>query len=414
MLLSIDGKLCELTKKALKYEEVKLEFNSIDDLLEDKFFSNAFANADVLQWYIGKPRPSIVALVIVEFILRNAKNIKFDKDAYFKYVSLEMQRDLDSAFIRKFDKKTVIESGWNGFDFKYVSTDNCSPTGKFAYVTYYSGRYVLGVLALICSLRKFTDREIIVLTKKNENTDPLNRFSNLKIRRVNNIENPFSHGQDRFKDTFNKLHIFDIFGYDRITYIDSDCIVLKDLDHLFANSEPILACQDWGNKMGIGFNSGFFSFKPSLELKRIVFDGLKNTNIESNDGGDQGYLNFVLKGRVSFLRPEYNFLKRWYDKRPWLFDLNNVYVLHYVGAKPWDIYNFDKIYEELNCLWLHQLDNDSLIDVIKCNRVFISRRFDKWKRGQETTSLPAIVREQSQSEIRHGWFDKIKKIFKRA
>lgn len=271
--------------------------------------------------------------------------------------------------------------------------------GNYAYITYFSGRYILGLIALIRSIRNFTNTKIIVLCSENENTELLLKEKNIEIFKIKPISNPNSHGQSRFKDTYNKLRIFDFIEYDKLVYIDSDCIVLKDIDKLFNLRTEISAAPDWGLKYAEGFNSGVIVFTPSEKLKNLIYDSLQK-DVASSDGGDQGFLNAILKDKITYISPEFNYLKRNFDKRSWVYDKDNISVLHYVGIKPWDILDFDPKYESLNEIWLNTLSKEDLLTLFRFSKVFASRRSLKINealknREQEIKALKVRISKQN-------------------
>ena len=160
-------------------------------------------------------------------------------------------------------------------------------------------------------------------------------------------------------------------------YIDSDCILLKNIDFLFEINEEIVACPDWGLEYKQFFNSGVIIFTPSHKILEKITNGIEK-NIVSYDGGDQGFLNKVLN--IKFLPPEFNTLKRTYEKRPWVFDEENIYILHFVGVKPWDPLDYDPKYESIYYLWISILEKEDLIYLYKYNKIYTVRRIEKYNK----------------------------------
>jgi hypothetical protein len=227
--------------------------------------------------------------------------------------------------------------------------------GKHTYVTLADGQYVVGCMALARSLARFTSTQLLVL-----HTDPytprvLRHLPNVITRQVEPIDNPHEHGQERFKGAFTKLRIFELLEYDRITFIDADCVVLKDIDELFERS-GFLAAPDWGIEIQRGFNSGLLSFSPNAQLRDRVFSSI--TVNDSDDGGDQGLLNSTLFSDVTLLPPEYNTLKRLPIHHPNLININDVKVLHFAGIKPWELAKTQPQFLALEKLWCQFLEKD--------------------------------------------------------
>ena len=361
----------------------KIAFKNFEDFCEIPEISHLLKDPEVLAWLMPKPRPSVQALAMV-YVAKHSAELSFDFEEYKTEVPKAQQQDIDFNFVRKMLPRTKFNTGVTHWDLHFEQPESTEPQGNNAYITYFSGRYILGLLALIRSLRRFSDKKIIVLCSETEPLDFLLKEENLEIVRMKPIENPNSHGQARFKDTYNKLKIFDFLEYDKLIYIDSDCLILKNIDELFNLKTEISAAPDWGLKYANGFNSGVIVFTPSVELRTLIFDSLTK-DINSSDGGDQGFLNEVLKDKITYIAPRYNYLKRNYDKRSWSFDKENISILHYVGKKPWDILDFDPTYENLNQLWLEVLSKEDLILLYKFNKVFASRREQKKAKVVVTT-----------------------------
>ena len=228
---------------------------------------------------------------------------------------------------------------------------------RCAYVTHADGRYSLGAMALARSLQKNSNYKLIVMYSEPDAPHYLSHLPNVELRYVDKIQNPNKHGQVRFASAYSKLWVFDIAGYDRLTFIDSDAVVLQNVDDIFQR-KGFWAAPDLGLdpvKAKGQFNSGVFSF----DTKAVDFrDVLSATpSYESSDGGDQGFLNMYFDGQVNYLPVAYNTLKRALVFHPELIALSDVKVLHYVGAiKPWDILGrFQNEYLHMNVKWVEQL-----------------------------------------------------------
>ena len=226
--------------------------------------------------------------------------------------------------------------------------------GQCAFITFATHSYSVGVIALARSLARFSDLPLIVLYSDDDTRLNLSHISNIKMRKVSPIANPSHHGEKRFLNTYTKLRIFEQLDYKRLIYLDSDTLVLNSLDHLF-DSDEILVAPDWGSSLKEGeFNSGMIAFNPSEELRDLVFSKL--TVLRSDDGGDQGYLNQILKDRVKYVSFEHNTLKRLFVFHPNLTNIQDTKLLHFVGGKPWDLENFQPEYQRLETLWSNVLE----------------------------------------------------------
>lgn len=242
------------------------------------------------------------------------------------------------------------------------------------YVTLADGRYVVGAMALARSLARVTDVPLLVLHSDPYTPRAVEHLANVHTLAVEKLTNPHAHAQTRFADTFTKLRVFDLVEYDRITFIDADCIVLKNIDDLF-QYEEMMAAPDWGIEITSDFNSGLFSFTPSAELQHMIYDSLLSH--ESSDGGDQGFLNALFGKMVKRLPPEYNTLKRFPVHHPNLVNMDDVKVIHYVGEKPWDIHQKRIEFTQLERLWATFLEAKDWQHAFWMNKTFISRRWPK-------------------------------------
>jgi hypothetical protein len=86
-------------------------------------------------------------------------------------------------------------------------------------------------------------------------------------------------------------------------------------------------------------------------------------HLPSADGGDQGFLNsFMTEWRR--LPIEYNTTKRIFTEHPVLFEEEDIRILHYVGAKPWQLPHLDDRYAELNERWLQHLTQQETAELL--------------------------------------------------
>jgi len=248
---------------------------------------------------------------------------------------------------RWFEPKSPVPGGW----YKEIEGRRC------AYVTLCTGDFHWGVSALANSLRAVSDVPLIVVTDK---ATEISRFAGLDVPivTVEGISNP-SDKMARFRDTYTKLSVFAFEQWDRLVFLDADTIVMQNIDDLFLK-DGFCAAPDIGMGLNVStFNSGVFKFDPSIEL----FDRMiaRIGEIESYDGGDQGFLN-IFFADWSSLDPAYNSLRRVYDHMPSLFDLNAIKVLHFVGPKPWHaMERRNNAYKFLDDLWFSQLSRTQLI-----------------------------------------------------
>jgi glycogenin glucosyltransferase len=213
--------------------------------------------------------------------------------------------------------------------------------------------YAISALKLIKSIRIHTkigfDANLLELTTKPIRSDLRTRLleAGWRICLVDRIA-PFDENATfpRFRDQFTKLQLWRMIEYESVVYLDSDCFIVENIDHLF---KVHLQLNDV-HKIGVSsdffmdsfqtwFNMGVFVLKPNeTEYARLV---------ELNEGGsvrfmtvwsEQGFLNEVYKDRWFEIGFEYNanlavygFMRKYWDERE-----RDIRVIHYTMSKPWN------------------------------------------------------------------------------
>lgn len=162
---------------------------------------------------------------------------------------------------------------------------------KEAYVTilHSSEAYVCGAIALAQSiLQTNTSKQLLLLADDSitpKSIDAL-RAAGWTTERIHRIRSPRAEKGSYNEWNYSKLRIWQLAIYDKIIFIDADLLVLKNIDHLFALPQLSAAAN---NKMR--FNSGLMVVEPSACLFEDMM--AKSFELESYNGGDQGFLNEV-------------------------------------------------------------------------------------------------------------------------
>lgn len=155
---------------------------------------------------------------------------------------------------------------------------------------------------------------------------------------------------------FTKLRIFSLQQYETILYIDSDCLVLKDLSHLitlnkkYTISENLIAAAP-DLLPPHNFNTGVMVVRPSLK----VFDTMqKNSSfLMSYDKSDTGFLNAYYPNWFTEFPPDAR-LSIGYNAQTALYDMtadstgtsifwdaqlsHELHIIHYSETvKPWQV-----------------------------------------------------------------------------
>ena len=376
--------------------------------LDDNKIMNGFRllseYPQIARFYMGRPQPSKRATEIAILTLLGYKKIKFNYEEKDKNIF-----DIDMMLFRvlKKDYQCVLESNNDIISIINKMYFPCKKNvnGNFAYITYFSGRYVIGAYVLCLSLRRFTNRKIIVLYSSDDDLSLFDNIVNVELVKCDKIKNMYSEKQKRFEDVMTKLNIFSIYNYDKLIYIDSDCVVNKNIDFLFSLPEGFYACPDWGLSYGTDFNSGMLIYTPSEKLKEYVFSNINK--VSSNDGGDQGFLNILFKKDVIFLPPEFNTLKRVYIEHPNVLNIKDSFVIHYVGIKPWDFHILEK-FEELNKFWYKCIDMYGYCYLSHMSKIFISRRIKK--NANNVKDVKNDIKKIDVIKNKHSITKKVKKL----
>jgi lipopolysaccharide biosynthesis glycosyltransferase len=132
--------------------------------------------------------------------------------------------------------------------------------------------------------------------------------------------------------------------YDQVLYLDSDMLVISNIMDIFSKKPGIYvtpALFDYEPNIRHGeFNGGFLFLNKmgGNKIKNELIDtGLKMDDISLFD---QPILNKTLENRTIYLSCDYNAGKRMFSDlkiNKVTNDLkNNIKIIHYVGAKPWD------------------------------------------------------------------------------
>lgn len=245
---------------------------------------------------------------------------------------------------------------------------------KYAYVTLLgSDNYLKGTLALYNSLKlnkcKYPLTVLItsgvsnkikeILISKNIN---ILLIDNVTISKKIKLKNS-QMGYANWSKTFDKLRVFGLIQFDKIVFLDSDMMVMGNLDHLFSKdslSATIAGKSYPGNKEWSTLNSGLMVITPTInEDKRLI--KYINDIADLSAAGDQ---NVIQKGYLDWPNPheleldeKYNVLAPY---EPYYLSnkiIKAPVVLHFVGKiKPWNMSKREIYIYKLKLL-LRQLKN---------------------------------------------------------
>uniref|UniRef100_A0A7S3PP17 Hexosyltransferase n=1 Tax=Aplanochytrium stocchinoi TaxID=215587 RepID=A0A7S3PP17_9STRA len=219
-----------------------------------------------------------------------------------------------------------------------------------------SDSFLPAAQVLIFSFRRFhNDIPVVVLVTPNVSkvTRVILKRTGATVTTVESIENPHLASNANANSNwtncgFTKLRIWSLTQYDKIVYIDADCVVLSEISNLFTvdlGSIGFAAAPDIFPPDC--FNAGVLVICPSM----VTFKNLVSEIdvLRSYDGGDTGFLNAYFNnwfnlGKENRLDFSYNAQRtmHWmtHSKQPgyWNSVENRpIRILHFSSTpKPWE------------------------------------------------------------------------------
>lgn len=253
------------------------------------------------------------------------------------------------------------------------------------YCTLCTPDYYFGLIALHNSLlRSGTSRHLLVFIDSEWGEIENRNWDNATFVRIPRIVEPdFNPSRQEFSAVLSKLWIIGCTKIGKAVFLDSDTIVLQNIDDLFERPSLSFAPDFVEDVRSDRFNSGVFVVEPNAELfQRIIRDASK---AENYDGGDQGILNDLISSEVEILPIEYNVTRHFYKYSGVDFQPDQVKVLHYIVKKPWELAyreTPDAILTTVDDIWTNFLDEDDLRALLKKWRHDVFVKYEKSKMDQ--------------------------------
>lgn len=181
-----------------------------------------------------------------------------------------------------------------------------------AYATLLStANYLPGVLALHESLRSVSARHPLVVvispTVTAEIEDQLRRAGMIvrKIPPISALPKEVLEGNGHWGNTFDKIQLFSLTEFSKLVYVDSDMIVLGNIDDLF--DKPHMSGVAAGRIIDPSWtrlNSGLLVIEPEADLAEKIFSVLPKALAEMTARGvtaigDQDLLNAYYPGWIN-------------------------------------------------------------------------------------------------------------------
>lgn len=235
------------------------------------------------------------------------------------------------------------------YDVSKIKHSTKTTREAYATVLHSSDAYVCGAITLAHSLLKTgTKHDLILLIDSSISLKKRKALATAgwKIRMITRIRNPKAEKDSYNEYNYSKFRLWQLTDYDKIIFIDSDIIVLRNMDILFHFPQMTATGND-----GSIFNSGIMVIEPSNCTFKILMQRTKE--IVSYNGGDQGFLNEVfvwwhrLPRRVNFLKNFWsnNTVETSLKNQLFGSDPAKVFAIHYLGLKPW------LCYRDYDCNW---------------------------------------------------------------
>ncbi|CAO2167089.1 unnamed protein product [Urochloa humidicola] len=222
----------------------------------------------------------------------------------------------------------------------------------YATVLHSADAYVCGAIALARSIRDSGSTRDLVALVDAENVGAEQRAAlaaaGWQVRPSPRIRNPRAAGGAYNEWNYSKFRLWQLTDYDTVVFLDADLLVLPGMDFLFDAGAPELSATV---NSGARFNSGVMVLEPSNCTFEMLMAGVHD--IDSYNGGDQGYLNEVftwwhrLPRRANFLKYVWAEGDRAAQARVLGAEpaAAEVHAVHYLGIKPW------LCYRDYDCNW---------------------------------------------------------------
>lgn len=241
---------------------------------------------------------------------------------------------------------------------------------KRAWVTILStNSYINGVVVLDRSLKTVKSKYplycVITDEVSEENIEVLTKLGIRIIHKPQIVPNGLTYedgiNQTIFGNTWHlamvKLHVFDLTAFDKIVYIDSDVILLQNMDDLF-DKPHMTASQGlytwWSGPVNNSFNSGLMVIQPNHYIftnilryyNKLCNEILGKELIHDERIIDEFYPSWNSLYDKLRLDTEYNPWTTYFREEDLYYPTHSVKSIHIIEVKPW---NKNKQYF-INCM----------------------------------------------------------------
>lgn len=209
---------------------------------------------------------------------------------------------------------------------------------RYAYATLLCDDVMAGAIkVLIYSLKKTTRYPFLLLVLPGVTRRDELIALGAEIHEISMLEYPFRVTAEKAAINkmcrYSKLHIWRFIEYQKIIFIDVDCLVVSSLDQAFKWPE-FSAVRDAGDT----FNTGLFVLQPSLS----TWDAMRNSyfGAPSYNQGDQGFINWYFRDATKMALPvRYNTVCKHKGHAAWPLMRRQAKMIHYTSeTKPWNFF----------------------------------------------------------------------------
>lgn len=219
---------------------------------------------------------------------------------------------------------------------------------KYAYATLLCDDVMTDAIkVLIYSLKKTTDYPFLLLVLPGVTQRQELVKLGAEIHEISMLDYPFRVTAEKAAINkmcrYSKLHIWRFVEYQKIIFIDVDCLVAQSLDQAFRWPE-FSAVRDAGDT----FNTGLFVLEPSLK----TWEKMRESYLlaPSYNQGDQGFINWYFRSSPKAALPvRYNTVCKHKGHAAWPLMRRQAKMIHYTSeTKPWNFFASSHKFWRLN------------------------------------------------------------------
>ncbi len=166
----------------------------------------------------------------------------------------------------------------------------------FSYVTIIStDSYLIGALALYKSLKRVKSKyPLTILLSKNidKSIDIILRQKDINCIRLTDTIEVTKNNKDpeylHWSNTFDKLFIFELIQFKKIVFLDSDMMIVNNIDHLFEMKHMSAVVSDKINDATCcELNSGLIVIEPQIGILNQMQGLIQDISLKYKNFGDQ-------------------------------------------------------------------------------------------------------------------------------